>query len=198
MPQAAWLSGTASRLADRLMPRVLRISNKLWSLRHRIEVFDDAGTVIYSCSRASLFSRSFVVISEQTEVARIRRKLFSWTPIWLVESKAGDFAIRTRVFSLRRVYDVKGGRFHGAQVRGNLWDVNFMIVLSETLVARANKRLISLRDTHAIEVVQNDDASELFSVVATIVILLHNKQKRDEERSERRGQALDDGYVRTP
>ena len=197
MPQAAWPSGTASSFADRLMPRVLRIGNKLWSLRHRIEVFDDAGTVIYSCSRASLFSRSFVVIAEQTEVARIRRKLFSWTPIWLAEGKAGDFAIRTRVFSLRRVYDVKGGPFHGAQVSGNLWDVRFTIALGETLVARANKRLISLRDTHAIEVVQDDDASELFSVVAMIVILLHNKQKRDddEERSERRGGALDDGYV---
>ena len=180
------------------MPRVLRISNKLWSLRHRIEVFDDAGTAIYSCSRASLFSRSFVVIAEQTEVARIRRKLFSWTPIWLVEGKAGDFAIRTRVFSLRRVYDVKGGPFHGVQVSGNLWDAKFTIALGETLVARANKRLISLRDTHAIEVVQDDDASELLSVVVMIVILLHNKQKRDEddeERNERRGWALDDGYV---
>ena len=102
------------------------------------------------------------------------------------------------MFSLRRVYDVKSGPFRGAQVRGNLWDVKFMIVLGETLIARANKRLISLRDTHAIEVVQDDDASELFSVVATIVILLHNKQKRDEERSERRGRAFDDGYVRTP
>ena len=162
------------------MPRVLRISNKLWSLRHQIEVFDDAGTVVYSCSRASLFSRSFVVIAEQTEVARIRRKLFSWTPIWLVEGKADDFAIRTRAFSLRRVYDVKGGPFHGAQVKGNLWDVKFMISLGETLVARANKRLISLRDTHAIEVVQDDDASELLSVVAMIVILLHDKQKRDD------------------
>ena len=132
------------------MPRVLRIGNKLWSLRHRIEIFDDAGTVIYSCSRASLFSRSFVVIAEQTEVARIRRKLLSWTPTWLVEGKAGDFAIRTRVFSLRRVYDVKGGPFHGAQVRCNLWDVKFIIALGETLVARANKQLIGLRDTHAI------------------------------------------------
>ncbi len=178
------------------MPRVLRISNKLRSLRHRIEVFDDAGTVIYSCSRASLFSRSFVVIAEQTEVAGIRRKLLSWTPIWLVDGKTGDFATKTRVFSLRRVYDVKGGPFHGAQLRGNLWDVEFMIALGETLVARANKRLISLRDTHAIEVVQDDDASELFSVVAMIVILLHNKQKRnehDEERSERQRRAFDDG-----
>ena len=178
------------------MPRVLRISNKLWSLRHRIEIFDNAGAVIYSCSRASLFARSFVVMAEETEVARIRRKLFSWTPIWLVEGKAGDFAIRTRVSSLRRVYDVKGGPFHGAQVRGNLWDVKSMISLGETLVARASKRLISLRDTPAIEVVQDDDASELFSVVAMIVILLHNKQKKDEddeERSERRRQAFDEG-----
>ena len=92
-------------------------------------------------------------------------------------------------------YDVKGGPFHGAQVSGNLWDVKFMIALDETLVARANKALISLRDTHAIEVVQDDDASELLSVVAMIVILLHNKQKRDEERSERRRQTFDDDYV---
>ena len=77
MPQAAWPPGTASSIADRLMPRVLRISNMLWSLRHRIEVFDDAGTVIYSCSRASLFARSFVVSAEQMEVVRIRRKLLS-------------------------------------------------------------------------------------------------------------------------
>lgn len=163
------------------MPRVLRIGNKLWSLRHRIEIFDDAGAVIYGCSRASPFARSFVVIAEETEVARIRRKLFSWTPTWLVEGKAGDFAIGTRAFSLRRVYDVKGGPFHGAQVKGNLWDVRFTIALNETLLARANKRPISLRDTHAIEVVQDDDASELFSVVVMIIILLHNRQKRDED-----------------
>ena len=181
------------------MPRVLRIGNKLLSLRHRIEIFDDAGAVIYGCARASLFSRSFVVIAEETEVARIRRKLFSWTPTWLVEGRVGDFAIRTRMFSLRRVYDVKGGPFHGAQVRGNLWDVRFTIALGETLVARANKRLISLRDTHAIEVVQDDDSSELFSVVAMIVILLHNRQKRDEDDEERGEErlrrAFDDDHV---
>lgn len=177
------------------MPRVLRISNKLLSFRNRIEIFDDAGTVIYSCSRASFFSRSFVVAGGEAEVARIRRKLFSWTPTWLTEGKVGEFAIRTRLFSLRRVYDVMGGPFHGAQVRGNLWDVKFMIALDETLVAQASKRLISLRDTHAIEVVQDDDASELFSVVVMIVVLLHNRMRRDERR-DRPGRSSDNDYVR--
>ena len=177
------------------MPRVLRISNKLLSLRDQIEIFDDAGTVIYSCSRASLFSRSFLVNAGETEVAHIKRKLFSWTPTWLVEGKAGDFAIRTRLLSLRRVYDVKGGPFHGAQVRGNLWDVKFMITLDETLVAQANKQLISLRDTHAIEVIRDNDASELLSVVAMIVVLLHNRQRKraaDDERHDRLRGAYDD------
>ena len=178
------------------MPRVLSISNKLLSLRNRIEILDDAGTVIYSCSRASFFSsRSFFVNVGETEVARIKRKLFSWAPTWLVEGKAGNFAIRTRLLSLRRVYDVKGGPFHGAQVRGNLWDVKFMIALDETLVAQANKRLISLRDTHAIEVMRDDDASELLSVVAIIVVLLHNRLRRraaDEERRDRLRRASDD------
>ena len=178
------------------MTRVLRISDKLLSLWDRIEIFDDAGTVTYSCSRASFFAlRSLVVVAGETEVARIKRKLFSWTPTWLVEGKAGDFAVRTRLFSLRRVYDVKGGPFHGAQVRGNLWDVKFMIALDETLVAQANKRLLSLRDTHAIEIVQDDDASELFSVVAMIVVLLHNRLRRDERR-DRLGRASDDDDVR--
>ena len=94
---------------------------------------------------------------------------------------------------------MKGGPFHGAQVRGNLWDVRFTIALDETLLARANKRPISLRDTHAIEVVQDDDASELFSVVAMIVILLHNRQKRDEDDEERGEErlrrAFDDDHV---
>ena len=142
-----------------------------------------------------------MVNAGETEVARIKRKLFSWTPTWLVEGKAGDFAIRTRVFSLRRVYDVKGGPFHSAQIGGNLWDSKFMIALDETLVAQANKRLISLRDTHAIEVVQDDDAAELFSVIAMVVVLLHNKEKRDDDREEERRdrlrRAFDDDYVRT-
>ena len=177
------------------MPRVLSISNKLLSLRDRIEIFDDAGTVIYSCSRASLFSfRSFVVVEGEAEVACIKRKLLSWTPTWLVEGKVGDFAIRSRLFSLRRVHDVKGGPFHGARLRGNLWDVKFLIALDETPVARANKRLISLRDTHAIEVMRDDDASELFTVVAMIVVLLHNRLRRkaaDEEHDQQR-RAYDD------
>ncbi len=81
------------------MTRVLHISNKLLSLRDRIEIFDDAGTVIYSCSRGPFFSsRSFFVNAGETEVARIKRKLFSWAPTWLVEGKAGDFAIRSRLF----------------------------------------------------------------------------------------------------
>ena len=178
------------------MPRVLSISNKLLSVRDRIEVFDDAGAVAYSCSRASLFSfRSFIVIAGGTEVARIRHKLFSWAPTWLVEGQAGDFAIRSRLLSLRRVYDVKGGPFHGAQLRGNLWDVKFLIALDETPVARANKRLISLRDTHATEVMRDDDATELFTVVAMIVILSHNRLKKradDEERDDRLRRAYDD------
>ena len=182
------------------MPRALRISNKLLSLRDRIEIFDVTNTVIYSCSRVSLFSpRSFVVIAGEAEVARIKRKLFSWTPTWLVEGKAGDFTIRTRIFTLRRVYDVKGGPFHGAEVRGNLWDARFLIALNETLVAQANKRLISLRDTHVAEVVKDDDAAELFTVIAMIVLLLHNKEKkeddREEEQRDRQRRAFDDGFV---
>lgn len=182
------------------MPKALRISNKLLSLRDRIEIFDVTGAMIYSCSRVSLFSpRSFVVVAGEAEVARVKRKLFSWTPTWLVAGKAGDFAIRTRIFSLRRVYDVRGGPLHGAEVRGNLWDARFTIALDETLVAQANKRLISLRDTHVVEVVKDDDAAELFTVIAMIVLLLHNRDKwqedREEEQRDRQRRAFDDGFV---
>lgn len=69
-------------------PKTLHIASKLLSLLGKIEITDDAGTILYeSRARWGWLSQPWSITQEGHEVATVTRKLYSFTPIWNVATR---------------------------------------------------------------------------------------------------------------
>jgi len=157
------------------MPRVLSFTNRLLSLRGRVDITDAQGVTAYEAvGKLALFSQTWRVTRDQQELARVRRRLLSWLPTWDVRCGNDAFRIRRRFWSWTRRYWVDDGPYLGAEVQGNFIDRNFTVSWAGQTLARASGRILTLRDRHVVEVL--DDANELFVVVAMLVLQLDRRE----------------------
>jgi uncharacterized protein YxjI len=168
------------------LPRTLTITNQLLSLRGRMAIVDEAGQEAYEARGSFALLRPTWRISKGTrQLATVRRKIVSFTSTWKVKGELGSFAIRRKLWSWRHQYKTIGGPFDGAQLKSNLWDLKFLITYRDTLLARAAGTLLTLRDRQTIEVLQLDDAAELFTVIAMVTLHLdHRDEKKKRQREE--------------
>jgi uncharacterized protein YxjI len=165
------------------MPRTLVISNKLLSILGRMSITDDSGAIAYEARGGfAIFRQTWRIEKGSQEVAAIRRKILAWASTWKVTGQLGDFSIRRKILSWRHRYKVSGGPFDGAAIVGNLWDLKFAIGYRGEPLARAAGTLLTLRDRHTIEILQDGDAAELFTVITMVTLHL---DRRDEKRKRR-------------
>jgi uncharacterized protein YxjI len=149
----------------------LVISNKLLSLRGRMNITDDSGNIIYEAvGELSFFSPTWRITKGAREVATVQRKIFSFSPTWSISGELGEFLIRRRIFSLTRKYDVLDGPLNGASISGNIWDLSFVILNGSEVIARATGKILNLRDQHNIEIINSDKESELMTIISMITL----------------------------
>lgn len=163
------------------MSRLLSITNKLFSLRGRMEILDDQGNQAYEArGELSFLSPTWKIKSAGSEKAQIRKKILSLVPTWVVNGDLGEFIVKRKVFSWTRQYYTVGGKLDGAVVKGSVFDLGFEIRFGSECLARASGKLLSLRDRHTIEVIGEP---ELFVVVAMVILLMDRKDKRDSDNN---------------
>jgi len=151
------------------MARVLILKNKLRSLLGQIDVLTEDGRPAYrAVSEWRWGSARWRLFQGETEVAVLQRPWFAWTSVWQVSGALGSLAIERKQWSMKRHYTVRGGSVDGTVIRGNLWDRSFVIDAPTGTLARAGNALLSLRDQHQVEIL--DEQAELLSVVAMVVI----------------------------
>lgn len=167
------------------MPRTLTISNQLLSLRGRMAIVDESGETAYEAHGSfALFQPTWRISKGSREVAAIRRKIVSWTSTWKIKGELGAFTLRRKLWAWRHRYKTIGGPFDGATLKSNLWDLKFVIEYRDTVMARAAGTLLTLRDRQTIEVLQEGDAAELFTVIAMVTLHLdHRDEKRKRARA---------------
>lgn len=164
------------------MAKFLSIANKLLSLRGRMHITNEYDELLYEAKGEFSFSNPVWQINMgENQMAAIRRKVFSWSPTWMVQSGLGYFQIKRKIFSWSRQYYAVGGLFDGALITGNFWDLNFKVEHDSKLLARASGKILTLRDRHNIEVFEQ---GELFVVIAMVVLHLDRK---DEQRQRSEG-----------
>jgi hypothetical protein len=150
------------------MARVLVLKNKLSSFLGQIDVHTESEQLAYrAVSEWSWTSARWRLFQGERELAVLRRPWFAWMPAWQVGGALGEFAIE-RKWSIKRHYTVKGGTYDGTVISGNLWDMSFVIDSPAGPLARASNRLMSLRDRHQVEIL--DEEAELLCVVAMVVV----------------------------
>lgn len=159
------------------MSRFLSITNKLFSLRGRMEILDDQGNQAYEArGELSFLSPTWKIKRAGNEAAQVRKKILSLVPTWVVSGDLGEFTVKRKVFSWTRQYYTVGGKLDGAVVKGSIFDLSFEIRSGSEYLARASGKLLSLRDRHNIEVIGEP---ELFVVVAMVILLLDRKDEQE-------------------
>lgn len=153
------------------MSKILSVSNKLLSLRGRIQVTDEADAIVYEGrGEFALLSPTWRVYAgaegEGQPLATIRKRLLAWAPTWDIQAGNTPFQIRKKIFSWTRQYTAVGGDHDGAVIKGNFWDLDFTITHGDRLMANAVGKLLSLRDRQNVEVFEG----ELFVVIAMLVL----------------------------
>ena len=160
------------------MTRILSIANKLLSLRGHIDITDEHGSLAYEAKgELALFAPTWRITRSEKEVATIRRKIFSWSPTWIVQEGSEVFQIKRKLLSWTRQYYAVGGSYDGTIVEGNIWDLSFRVFRNLDTIATATGKILTLRDRHNIEIVGE---GELFVVIAMVVLQLDRRYERQQ------------------
>jgi uncharacterized protein YxjI len=171
------------------MSRILTVDRKLFSWWRQVHrVLDERGQALYEMSwRWSWPARTWVVSRGGRPVAAMRRKLLAFAPTWIVEAAGARFLLRRKLLALRRRTQVIGGPFDGAELTGSLLGLSFRLERGGRLVARARERILTLRERHDVELLEDTPEAELLTALAMLNLLLQKEAER-EERTAADGQ----------
>lgn len=151
----------------------LTLSNALLSLRGRIHINDGEGQPRYEARGEFAFlSPTWRLMKGEKVLGTLRRKLLSWRTRYEVTLDGEAFAIVGKLFSFRRHYTVRGGRWDGAVISGNLWDMRFCISHAGRPLADARGRWLTLRDTHQVQVHSDDVTDERFVALCLVMVMM--------------------------
>jgi uncharacterized protein YxjI len=173
------------------MARVLTVNRKLFSWWRQVhQVLDEHGTVLYAMTwRWGWPVRTWVVRRGGEPAATMRRKLLAFAPTWIVEAAGGRFLLRRRLLALRRRTQVLGGPFDGAELTGSLLGLSFRLEHGGRVVARARERLLTLRERHDVELLEDTPQAELLTALLMLNLLLQKESEREEHAAAAAGGA---------
>lgn len=165
------------------MTQQLFIRNKLISLKGNIIICDEHDEPRYQAKGSfAVFYPRWRLFNGEAEIASLRRKIFVWRPTWQINSELGDFIIKKKLLSWYSRYKVFGGPFDGAEIKGNFWDLKFEISHQSQQLAKASGKLVSLRNRYAIELLRDDETTELFTAIVMVTMLMHRRDRQQHQQ----------------
>ncbi|MDF1879821.1 LURP-one-related family protein [Sulfurimonas sp. MAG313] len=169
------------------MSKALSISNKIMSLKGRILITDLEDNLCYDAKGNFSFFRNkkWSVTQDENEVFSIRKKVFSWSPTYMVNSKIGNFYLKRKTLSLKRKYFVHDGKYKGTTAEGSFWDQNFTLRSKEKVIAKVNSKLFTLRDRHAVELVDETSEAELMTVIFMVMNQLEKAREAQQQKQKK-------------
>lgn len=163
------------------MTTKLVINNKLLSVRGRMNITDQSDQIMYDArGEFAFFSPTWRINKGVEQVATVRRKILSFVPTWNINGDLGEFAIKRKIFSFTRKYNVLGGPFNGTLISGNIWDMKFNISNGLETIASATGKILTIRDRHNIEVIKSGKEAELMTVIAMVTLHLERKSENED------------------
>ena len=159
----------------------LYTTTKIFTIRHHIDVTDDAEQVVYQADTKvmSLHDRTTVSDAAGNPVAEIERTLISMHERHLVTMSDGlQFQLSNELLHIIR--DITNIEGLGWQLQGNILELNFELYDREgNIIAVIAQKMISMHDKYCIDIYQPEHEK----IVVTILIALQH-MIRDRENAE--------------
>lgn len=158
----------------------LHLKNKILSMHHEIDIFDEADNQVYKVkSKAiSIHDKTTISNAQGEEIASIHRKVISIHETYFVEMSNGiSFDMRTELLHIfKEVIDIEA---LGWKILGNFMEHNYRIEdASGRLLASAHRKWISVHEKYAIDI---QDESQADIIIAVYVVLEHIITMREAE-----------------
>jgi len=146
------------------------------------DITDEDGRVAYRVDGKVLSLRDRLVVRDPSgaQVAEVTRRLVALRPTYQVDI-GGERAAEVRKhlftpFHDRYTIDVPGP--DDLELRGDLFDHHFTVERGGQIVATASRRLLSVRDTYAVDVAAGED--ELLILAAVLAVDLAQEREHSD------------------
>ncbi|MDD3217783.1 MAG: LURP-one-related family protein [Lachnospiraceae bacterium] len=151
---------------------ILHLKNKILSMHHKIEIFDENEELVYEvASKAiSIHDKTVITNAQKEEVANIHRKVLSIHERYYVDMSDGtSFEMKTEILHIvKEVIDIEA---LGWKILGNFLEHDYRIEdANGNLLASAHKKWMAVHEKYAIDI---QDESQVDLIVAVYVVLEH-------------------------
>ncbi len=166
------------------MSKILTVSNKFFSLRGQIGIVDSSSKELVYVAKSKIFSLTSpwnIYNSEDMEVSKVRKKIFSIRKAWIISGELGDFTIKKKFWPWNRTYVIYGGKFDGAIMKGNFFDVKIEVTHNSDWIISADEHLFSMTSTHSLTIFSDNVDDEIFAAILMVILLGEKKEEKDEQ-----------------
>ena len=154
------------------MSRTLTFARKLISLKNRVLVTDETGEQLYEATWAFGFpTRTWEISNSGGVVASFRRRLFSLPAKWDVDTPSGAYVLRKPWFSFVRRIRVMGGVFGNVEMVSGPFKMIYKISEGSKLLARADTKILTIRDRHDLVIEDDTPGVELLCVILVVNLM---------------------------
>jgi uncharacterized protein YxjI len=138
------------------------------SIRDRYTIKDDKEQEVYQIE-GSIFEipkKFFIRDMSGKELAMVWKKPISFFPKFFLEVGGQEVAMIQKEFSFFKPrYSIQA---QGIEVQGDIWDMSFELFKNGRIIGRVNKKWLSIRDTYAIEVENEEQELLVLGIVLAI------------------------------
>jgi len=158
----------------------LYIKQKVFTIRDKFDVTDANRQIVYKVKGdfLSIPPKIRIFDGNDKELFVLRRKLLSLFPQYSVFQNDQEVAtIKQKFAMMKKVFEIecKYGRI---DLTGNIFALNFKLMIQDKEVASINKALISFGDSYEINIAEGYETGLMTAIVLAIDNALHNEQSR--------------------
>lgn len=163
------------------------IRERFFGFGDDFDITDEAGQAVFRVDGKVLSVRDRLVLRDRAsrQVAEVHRKLVALRPSYEISITGGLAAtVRKKMFTPLRdrfTIDIPGP--DDLEMVGSLFDHEYSVRQGDRQVATVSKRLFSLRDTYAVDIVEDVDHLLILTAVLAVDLAADREQHEREQGS---------------